>query len=85
MLVEIACCPVGQLLLDAPLNCRFLTCALPAPVLQLKAAVAAVTAERDELQSMVQQAAAEMQSVQQKVEEGSSQQVRQKGGCLEAV
>ena len=48
-------------------------------MLQLKAAVAAVTAERDELQSMVQQAATEMQSVQQKVEEGSSQQVRKWG------
>lgn len=54
--------------------------ALPDPALlschlQLKAAVAAVTAERDELQGMVQQAAAEMQAVQQRVEEGSSQQV----------
>ncbi len=51
------------------------TC-IPWPLaLQLKAAVAAVTAERDELQGMVQQAAAEMQAVQHKVEEGSSQQV----------
>lgn len=43
--------------------------------LQLKAAVAAATKERDELEAMVQQAVVEMQAVQQRVAEGSNQQV----------
>lgn len=55
--------------------CRF---AVPA-CLQVKAALAAASAERDELQAMVQQAAAEMQAVQQKAEQGSSQQVGDTG------
>ena len=63
---------------DAPKIQPVIPC-LPPACLQLKAAVQALTGERDELQRLVQQAAAEMQAVQQQLADSCSQQVGSSG------